>query len=139
MNLNEFGKIVEQEWLKTPEIRKEIGIDEFIIMPNNIHGIVFITDLNLINNNSITSVGANGRSPLRMQPKSLSSFIAGFKSSVATKINTLRKTPGAPLWQRNYFEHIIRNDASLQKIREYIINNPIKWFEDKDNPKNWKK
>jgi REP element-mobilizing transposase RayT len=140
MFLNENGKIVEQEWFKTPEIRKEIILDEFIIMPNHIHGIILINDQNTENNNIIvSSVGAKGSSPLRMQPKSISSFVSGFKSSVTTQINTLRQTPGNPVWQRNYFEHIIRNDTVLQKIREYIINNPIKWFDDADNPRNWKK
>lgn len=62
-----------------------------------------------------------------MTPKSLSSFVAGFKSSVTKQINQLRNTPHYPVWQRNYYEHIIRNDDELNRIRQYIINNPLNW------------
>ena len=82
------------------------------------------------------NVGANGRSPLHMKPQSLSSFVAGFKSIVTSRINELRNTPGHPVWQRNYYEHIIRDGKSLQNIRQYILNNPLQWNEDKDNPDN---
>ncbi len=77
-------------------------------------------------------VGANGCSPLqqRMKPKSISSFIAGYKSVVTKKINQIHNTHGQPVWQRNYYEHIIRDDKDLNRIREYIVNNPTKWEED---------
>ena len=76
-------------------------------------------------------VGANSRSPLQgMKPKSISSFIAGYKSVVAKRINQIRNTHGQPVWQRNYYEHIIRDNKDLNRIREYIVNNPAKWEED---------
>jgi len=71
-------------------------------------------------------------------PKSLGAFIAGFKSAVTRRINGLRGTPGLPLWQRNYYEHIIRNDDELRRIREYIRNNPAQWATDENNPENIK-
>lgn len=67
-------------------------------------------------------------------PKSLGSFVAGFKSAVTKRINEHRDAPGAPVWQRNYYEHIIRNDRALSAIREYIQNNPLYWHLDYYNP-----
>ncbi len=147
MILNELGKIVQEEWLKTPEIRKEIELDEFIIMPNHLHGIVIICTDDLVGANgrsplqlaesgrSPLQIRTNGRSPLRMQPKSVSSLMAGFKSSTNSKINLLRHSPCAPVWQRNYYEHIVRNEQSLDKIRNYIYNNPGSWPDDIENLK----
>ena len=141
MILNEMGEIVESEWIKSPEIRSEIELDVFQIMPNHFHAVVFIMDLH----DDDSAVGATGRSPLQSnpnpskgpRPKSLSSLIAGFKSAVTTNINHFRGIPGAKLWQRNYYDRIIRDDNELNRIREYIIYNPLKWDLDHDNPQNW--
>ena len=123
MVLNEFGRIVEHEWRITPEIRKEVELDCFQIMPNHFHAIILIIDS--------TDVRANGRSPLRMKPRSLSSLMAGFKSKTTKTINQLRKTPGLAVWHRNYYDHIIRNEESLHRLREYILKNPANWEKDK--------
>ena len=129
--LSEMGRIVEREWTVSANIRREIDLDTFIIMPNHMHGIVTIRDHH--------PVGATGRSPLHSRqhtllPKTLGSFIAGFKSSATKRINGLRGTPGRPVWQRNYYEHVIRNEIDLEEIREYIQNNPLKWLEDENHP-----
>jgi REP element-mobilizing transposase RayT len=102
-------------------------------MPNHFHGIICIVD-------DGTIVGATGRSPLPPgpRPRSLGAFIGGFKSAVTTQINVIRQNPGCPVWQRNYFERVIRNDAELGRAREYIINNPLKWELDKEHPANAK-
>ena len=154
--LNNFGQLIKEEWLKSAEIRKEIELDDFVIMPNHFHAIVIINqeinsdfmknDVDFQDNN----VGANGRSPLgqiqssrpkiSMKPKSISSLIAGFKSATTKKINIIRNTPQNPVWQRNYYDHIIRNDESLAKIREYVQNNPLSWENDQlhpNNPSKW--
>jgi len=68
----------------------------------------------------------------------LGSIVAGFKSSVTHRINQLRGTPGRPVWQRNYYEHVIRNEIDLEETREYILNNPLKWLEDENHPANFK-
>ncbi len=68
------------------------------------------------------------------RPRSLGAFIAGFKSAATKRINELRGTPRVPVWQRNYHEHVIRDDASLHRIRQYIIDNPSRWAFDRENP-----
>ena len=138
MNLNDFGHIVRNEWFKSSQIREEIELDALQIMPNHFHGIILINenDKGLQRNDT---AGANGRSPLQIKSKSLSSFMSGFKSTVTKQINNLRGTPGMKIWQRNYHDRIIRTEKELQAVREYIINNPMKWELDKDNPENWKR
>jgi len=127
MVLNDAGRMVADEWVKTEQIRHEIELDAWVIMPNHFHAIVFI------NGNGVCR-GDRPVAPTGPQPKSLGSLMAGFKSSVTKRINELRGTPGTPLWQRNYYEHIIRNEKSLNRIRQYIHNNPVNWEMDEENP-----
>ena len=130
-HLNKFGWVISEEWLRSIKLRQEIELDEFVIMPNHIHGIVIIIESN---------VGATGRSPLLKgpKPKSIGAFVAGFKSAVTKRINSIRGTPGMPVWQRNYYEHIIRSEKDLQNITDYIEANPSLWDEDDNNPHNVK-
>lgn len=123
MYLNDAGHVVHREWLRSMEIRSEITIDEFVVMPNHIHGIVVIK-------NDMNTVGAHGRAPLQglyRPPRSLGSLIAGFKSATTKQINVLRESPGLPVWQRNYYEHVIRHELELNRIREYVLDNPRNW------------
>jgi len=140
MVLNEYGEIVREEWFRSARIRDEIELfpGEFVVMPNHVHGIVWIVETH----DRTPTVGATGRSPLRIQSahprgpvaRSLGSFIAGFKSAVTRRINIMRGTPGARVWQRNYWEHIIRDDRALDAIRRYIAENPLRWHLDRYNP-----
>ena len=135
MELNEYGQIVREEWFRSAEIRREIELypDEFVVMPNHLHGIVWIVP-----------VGAMGPSPQPERPestrphgpapRSLASFVGGFKSAVTRQINLRRGTPGARVWQRNYYEHIIRNGRALNAIRRYIRYNPLRWEMDQNHP-----
>jgi len=77
---------------------------------------------------------ADGRPPLQRAPRSLSSLIAGFKSGTTKQINIVRGTPRKPVWQRNYYEHIIRNQEESNLIRKYIADNPLLWALDRENP-----
>jgi REP element-mobilizing transposase RayT len=125
---NAWGEIAAEEWLRSGQIRREIGLDAFVVMPNHVHGIVFINE---------AAVGATGRSPLQPTgppPRSLGALVAGYKSAVTVRVNRARGTPGAPVWQRNYYEHIIRDEAALERIRRYITENPARWPHDRDNP-----
>jgi putative transposase len=163
MILNVYGQIVHDEWNRTALIRKEIEIDEFIVMPNHFHGIVFIRVRDDRQHQSSAYLGGydwsvpkgpvaplesiansiQGRPPDAPtedrpgpRPKSIGSFLAGFKSSVTKRINELRLSPGAPVWQRNYYERIIRNEIEFMHICEYMAGNPINWNDDENNPDN---
>jgi putative transposase len=137
IDLSDLGEVVKEEWFASRMLRSEIQLyeDEFVIMPNHIYGIVWISEVN-------AAVGATGRSPLRMEPsrrsgpapRSLGSFVAGFKSSVTKRINKMRNTPGKMVWMRNYHDCIIRNEKELGEIRRYIVENPLKWEIDHENP-----
>jgi putative transposase len=136
MGLNEFGRIVLEEWNRSFEIRAEIAGDAFVVMPNHIHGIVWILEPNqtdVAHASVVSGVGATGRSPLRVdappgpRKRSVGSFVAGFKSAATKRINESRATPGIPVWQRNYHERIIRSDRELEDTRRYITNNPVAW------------
>jgi REP element-mobilizing transposase RayT len=128
MDLNPHGKIVRDEWNKTSQIRKNISLDEFVIMPNHFHGILIISDCR----------GTMHRAPTKELfgnpvSGSMPTIVRSFKSSVTRQIN-LSQPFNNPVWQRGYYEHIIRNENSLKKIRNYIINNPLKWALDEYNP-----
>lgn len=137
--LNEYGKVVEEEWLKTPRMRTRVELDEFVVMPNHLHAIMMIqegaaTMSMVVGAHSMPTVGAHSSAPLRRMPQSLGSLIAGFKSAVTKRINILRMSPGVPVWQRNYYEHIVRDEDDMNRIREYIVNNPVRWADDENNP-----
>ena len=147
MNLNQIGKIVAEEWINTPKIRPNFQLDEWVIMPNHLHGIVIINEnLNLLSDRNVSKqkildegnmkISGARNAPLRQEPNSISSFVAGFKSAVTKRINLLRNNRDIPIWQRNYYESIIRDEPSLITIREYILNNPFQWKKDPDNQEN---
>jgi len=139
MVLNEFGEIALDEWDRTPQIRESVELDEYVIMPNHLHGIIVITSnrrgvLPYAPINTLRHNPNEFRSPSR----NIGSIIRGFKSAVARRVNDQRNTPGMPVWQRNYYEHVIRGEEDLNEVREYIINNPLKWDLDSENPVNLK-
>ena len=130
MRLNLFGKIVRDEWFKTSQVRQNVVLypHEFVVMPNHIHGIIRIVG-NL--------VGAQRRCAptcrINVTPGSLGAIVRAFKSA-ARRINQIRNTLGQPVWQRDYYEHIIRNEDELNRIRGYIVDNPLRWHLDRENP-----
>ncbi len=129
VELSAWGVIAKLEWERSATIRKEICLDAFVIMPNHLHGIVFLVDS--------SSSHCRARLPQnthQRKPQSLGSFIAGFKAFSTKRINEFRGTPRQRFWQPDYYEHVIRNDEDLQKIREYITNNPLQWASDNENP-----
>ncbi len=144
MALNDYGQVVHYEWLKSAEIRREIELNTFVVMPNHFHAIVWIVGAyhywahaGAPNNDTpggASETRADGRPPLHRPPKSLGSLIAGYKSAVTKQINLLRDTPGVAVWQRNYWEHIIRTERALGAIRAYIENNPARWEWDTYHP-----
>jgi len=127
MRLSSYGEIIRLSWLELPQHYTNAELDVFVIMPNHIHGIIFLTD-----------VGAGLKPAPTDSPRDkrhgLPEIIRAFKTFSSRKINQLRNMSGTPVWQRNYYEHVIRRDESLDKIREYIVTNPLCWALDRENP-----
>ena len=131
LDVSPIGEIVLQEWGKSFEIRQELFCDAFVLMPDHLHAILRIKNPVGIGNVGTHggNVGTHGRASLPQcrSPKSISSFMAGFKSSATKLINEYRNTPGKPVWQTRFHDRIIRNDGEFQRIYNYIINNPVNW------------
>ena len=127
LRLNDFGNTASECWQAIPKHFPKIKLDEFVIMPNHIHGILFITDNHRGKALPCSYKGKFGN-PVA---GSIPTIIGSYKSAVTKRINIIRNSKGSSLWQRNYYEHIIRNEESLNRIREYIINNPLSWKTDK--------
>ena len=139
MRLSEYGKIVEEEWLRTQHIRPEIILDVHQVMPNHIHAIVELKPVIACRGvwpYAPTGDGASITNSREFQSPSLNlgALIRGFKGSVTKRVRIFDSYDGH-LWQRNYHEHIIRNSAELKQIRTYIQDNPRNWEKDKENIK----
>ncbi len=151
MRLNPLGEIVQAEWIRSAKIRKEIRLieDEFVVMPNHVHGIVWIVENESVGADGVrpgeqpsttkneshdkgARSGGTRRVPLRMAPRSLSSFIAGFKAAVTSRAG--QELNAANIWQRNYYERIIRNENELRNFWDYIDINPMRWQDDPLHP-----
>jgi putative transposase len=133
-SLNEYGNIVKNEIQKTEGIRENLVIYNYVIMPNNIHLLVGIK--NLIPQNQLEEKKTHISASLQRKPKSISSFISGLKSNITKKINEIRNTPSYPVWQMNYYDHIVRDELEFLKISKYIIENPMNWLFDENNKAN---
>lgn len=129
MVLNDFGKIADECWRAIPEHFPNVELGAYVVMPNHVHGIIIIAE----------SVGARHVSPLQNQstPRgfkrgSIGAIVASFKSAVTRIIGHEHNATG--IWQRNYYEHIIRNHEDWDRIHRYIDSNPSLWAEDEENP-----
>jgi len=136
MKVNEYGEIVQDEWVRTEDVRPNITLDEFVIMPNHFHGILVIND-----EGRCSCRGTLQRAPTverfgKPVSNSIPTIVRLFKSTTTKQINLIRNHSGMPLWQRNYYEHVMRNEKELFKIRKYIKDNPLQWELDVENPKN---
>ncbi len=150
LELSPYGAIVREEWFKTAIVRPYVRLydDEFVVMPNHVHGIIWIVG-DAVGTTDVVTLG-RGAAALRpcnhddhgmtsdaatnVAPRSLGAIIRGFKSAVTKRINIARQSPGGVVWQRNYYERIIRNDRALHAIRRYIAQNPRRWHWDRYNP-----
>jgi len=156
MHLSAYGQIVAEEWNKSFEIRTELFCDAFVIMPNHIHAILRIeypvepharaADDHVANNFGVeTHSGASLRGDVDgisircardgygvafREPKSISSFVGGFKSVVTARINTLRQTKGQKVWQYRFHDHVIRDYEACRRIGAYIDSNIANWKDD---------
>src|SRR5487761_912951 len=130
MKPNEYGKIITLYWKDLSRRYPIVELDGSVLMPIHIHGIIRI--VGAIHELPLqTSARAIHESPLRKRRKMLLPKIIGyFKMNTAKRINETRNTPALAVWQRNYYEHVVRNDDELNKIRDYIATNPLRWQTD---------
>ena len=146
MRLNAAGRIAHEEWLKTPLLRPQVTLDVFVIMPNHVH-LLFTLDweghldrdaprrdvLQYVPTPSPTAeVGE--QVGFRSPSQTVGAIIRGFKAATTRQINALRGTPGVPVWQGRYHDHIIRDAKDFEAHQGYILENPARWAEDTDNP-----
>lgn len=120
--LNDAGRLVETVWNMLPERFPSIELDAFVAMPNHVHFIV----------NIAIKTGKNGAD--QGHAPTLDRIVGAFKSISAAQVNRLLSRTGQPLWQRNYYERVIRNESELHGLRDYITHNPRKWADDTENP-----
>jgi len=132
MELSKIGEIVCDEWTKTEQIRQNVHLDEWVVMPNHFHAIVIIENDNVMSNvGAYCNTPLHGKNQFKSPSNNLGSIIRSFKFAVKRWCN--KNGFEYFQWQRNYFERIIRNEIELYIKRRYIINNPIKWEFDKNN------
>ena len=131
-----MGAIAQELWLEIPQHFPHVQLDAFIVMPNHIHGLILLA--------WSPEVGARHAVPLpraeafgQPRPGSLPTIVRSYKSAVTRRINLQRQTPGHPVWQRNYWEYVVRSEAALARIRDYIAANPYRWRQDPLNPDRW--
>jgi REP element-mobilizing transposase RayT len=117
------GRAVADSWRWLAERYPHVDLDEWIVMPNHLHGIVVIWD---------AALGGSETGPTRRKP--LGGMVGAFKTVSTQRVNLLRGRLGEPVWQRDFYEHIIRNETELDRIRRYIANNPLQWALDRENP-----
>lgn len=128
MRPNQFGEIVLKWWNELPNYYPPVELDEFVVMPNHMHGNIVITD-----------VGNERDDPAPTEKRTLGQLVGYFKFQITKEINQIRDAGYAKVLQRDYYEHIIRNEREWNAIAEYIRNNPANWHADLDNPGNFPK
>ena len=129
MVLNELGEVVKSDWLHVAQARTNVVLDNYVIMPNHLHGIVIIDNEN-VRVDSTRDSAENGKCLGTLQADSLGAIVGHFKAAVSRRAKALGSVSSQRIWQRNYYEHIIRNEKSLNDIRKYILENPARWAED---------
>jgi len=139
--LTPIGEIVDRNWRTLPERFPVISLDEYVIMPNHLHGIVFINESDKPEfRDGGKRVGARPTptAPISPPTPTLGMIVGAFKSKsvkdVLAHIEENRLDMIGKIWQRNYFERVIRNERDLDNIRTYIKNNPANWAQDEENP-----
>ncbi|MBI4571534.1 MAG: transposase [Chloroflexi bacterium] len=133
--LNEYGEIVRECWHDLPSHYDNVVLDACVVMPNHVHGIIVLAG---------GEVGAGLKPAPTMRPAptgvqerrrhGLPEIVRGLKTFSSRRINALRGTAGTPVWQRNYYEHVVRDEDGLSRIRAYIEDNPRRWVEDEYHP-----
>ena len=119
MRLNEAGEVVRQGWQSLAGRYGHVGLDAYVVMPNHLHGVVVLDD--------------GGSESLELR-KPLGRLIGSFKTITTQRVNDILGTRDRRLWQRNFYEHVVRDEEDLDRIRDYIAGNPAGWDKDEENP-----
>ena len=128
VKLSHNGNAVNDAWLWLPSQFPHVELDEFVVMPNHLHGVVWLAG-------PLSGTGVSRNAPTKPGPrKPLGQVIGAFKTVSTKQVNAALGTPGRPLWQRDFYDHVVRNEQDLHRIREYIRNNPLQWELDEENP-----
>jgi putative transposase len=146
-----FQRVVETLWQRIPQHCPHVALDAWVVMPKHLHGILLLdssaadhtrmpkepagVDRASTKSSVCGAVRLSATVPVRGPlPASLGTIVGNFKAVTTRRINAIRKTQGARVWQRNYYERVIRNERELEATREYIRNNPVNWTLDTENP-----
>jgi REP element-mobilizing transposase RayT len=135
MGLSDEGSVVAECWSQIPQHFRGVELDEWIIMPNHIHGLIYMDDPRYrgVACNAPTEISIDDLEHKKLTGPPLGSLgilVRSFKSAVTKRINELRREPGSVVWQRNYYEHIVRSEEETLRIRRYIMDNPSHWMID---------
>ncbi len=144
MRLNDAGRMVVAEWAMLPERFPNVVLDAFVVMPNHVHGIIITTTsvgagLVPALDAGTAATGATTTGATTRVAPTVGDVVGAFKSRVTVEYVRGVNASGWPpfrgrLWQRNYYEHVIRDEVSLNRIRKYIRDNPAHWDLDRENP-----
>jgi putative transposase len=139
VHLSRAGKVVEECWRALRQRFARAELDEFVVMPNHLHGLIILQSGGTGTASAVPLRHQDILTPERSfgQPKAgeLPTIIRSLKSKATRRINDLRGTVGAAMWQRGYDEHVVRNVEELEHLRRYILENPLKWALDRENPR----
>ena len=124
MELSDLGRVVEQEWLTTPRMRSGVALGSFVIMSNHLHAIVWLPP----------AASERSDQSSNLTRGSLGALVGGYKAVVTKRHRLALDDPGAIVWQRSFYEHVVRDETDLHAIEAYIEDNPRRWAEDGENP-----
>lgn len=139
MQVTKYGQMAHDFWDEVPVHFPNVSVDAFVVMPNHVHAIIVINDVSQGGEGGVSDCGGAVTAPCAgdtttIDRPTLGQIVAYYKHQTTKHINQMRDTPGTRFWQRNYWEHIIRNEASYRRIYEYVEHNPALWEEDQLHP-----
>ena len=151
VQLNAMGRIVDRVWQEIPAHFPGVTVEDFVVMPNHVHGVIWIDGIDVVEPdeikktddvgarhelNQITDVGARHASPVRrprgVEPQSLGAIVGSFKSAVTKQIHQIKGFKDLRVWHRNYYERVIRDEREHEQIVDYIHDNPMNWAGDSE-------
>lgn len=136
--LSRIGKIVDECWREIPEHNAGVELDAYVVMPSHLHGLIILPGAPRAQR-AVPLQGEGVLTPERsfgaLQPGELPTIVRSSKAACTRRVNQLRGTPGEPLWQRGYYEHVVQCADDLEQLQRYIAENPLRWALDRENPR----